>query len=216
MPPAASGAMACAPTRCRSHSSGCAPSRSCRRSRANRDQRTGSAADRSPVGASRLPRGRCRARSRARCSAQRARSYDGIEHPAKPTAERRSWPRWSIMRYWDDLVSSDEDGLRDRQAQRLRGLEVDDQLELRRLLHWKSGGSLAFEDPVGVRGSSTPEIEQTRPIGSESTRLRTLPPHEHGWESSFRGEVDHLHSLEKECRPLENDDADGVPLHVES
>ena len=28
--------------------------------------------------------------------AQRARSYEGRGHPAKPTAARRSWPRWSI------------------------------------------------------------------------------------------------------------------------
>src|SRR2546426_295927 len=32
-------------------------------------------------------------------SAWSARSYEGIEHPAKPTAARRSWPRWSSTRY---------------------------------------------------------------------------------------------------------------------
>jgi hypothetical protein len=32
-------------------------------------------------------------------SAWSARSYDGIEHPAKPTAARRSWPRWSSTGY---------------------------------------------------------------------------------------------------------------------
>jgi hypothetical protein len=36
---------------------------------------------------------------------------------------------------FDDLVRSQEQGLRDRQAERLRRLEVDDQLERRRLLH---------------------------------------------------------------------------------
>jgi hypothetical protein len=30
-------------------------------------------------------------------SAQRARSYESIEHPAKPIAAMRSRPRWSIM-----------------------------------------------------------------------------------------------------------------------
>jgi hypothetical protein len=30
-------------------------------------------------------------------SACRARSYEGVEHPANPTAARRSWPRWSVM-----------------------------------------------------------------------------------------------------------------------
>ena len=32
-------------------------------------------------------------------SAWSARSYEGIEHPAKPSAARRSWPRWSSTRY---------------------------------------------------------------------------------------------------------------------
>jgi len=30
-------------------------------------------------------------------SAQSARSYEGTEHAANPTAVRRSWPRWSSM-----------------------------------------------------------------------------------------------------------------------
>src|SRR5215510_15359053 len=30
-------------------------------------------------------------------SAWSARSYEGSEHPEKPTAARRSWPRWSSM-----------------------------------------------------------------------------------------------------------------------
>src|SRR3989442_1041141 len=34
-------------------------------------------------------------------SAWSARSYEGMEHPAKPTAARRSWPRWSSMRSGD-------------------------------------------------------------------------------------------------------------------
>jgi hypothetical protein len=37
-------------------------------------------------------------------SADSARSYEGIEQPAKPTAARRSWPRWSSMGLLDDLI----------------------------------------------------------------------------------------------------------------
>ena len=33
-----------------------------------------------------------------------AGSYDDIEHPAKPTAARRSWPRGSSIGYW--MISS--------------------------------------------------------------------------------------------------------------
>jgi len=37
-------------------------------------------------------------------SAQSARSYEGIEHQAKPRAARRSWPRWSSTGY--SMISS--------------------------------------------------------------------------------------------------------------
>jgi hypothetical protein len=95
-PPAASRATACAPTRCPSRSSASAPSRSCRTSRARRARHTGSTAGRSlgvciPTATCPIP---AHESSQVR-SAQSARSYEGIEHPAKPTAARRSWPRGS-------------------------------------------------------------------------------------------------------------------------
>ena len=42
-------------------------------------------------------------------------------------------------RLFDDLVGAGEDRWRDRQAERLRGFQVDDQLELNRLLHRQVG-----------------------------------------------------------------------------
>jgi hypothetical protein len=94
--PAASRATACAPTPCLSRSSANAPSRLCRTSRASRARRTGSTVGRSPGGASRRRRARCPAQESSQVrSAQSARSYDGRGRPAKPTAARRSWPRWS-------------------------------------------------------------------------------------------------------------------------
>src|SRR6266478_7397145 len=58
-------------------------------------------------------------------SAWSARSYEGMEHPAKPSAARRSWPRWSsTVVLLDHLVRSQQHRLWDRQAERLRGLEV--------------------------------------------------------------------------------------------
>jgi len=66
-------------------------------------------------------------------SVRSAGSYDGTEHPAKPTAARRSWPRWSST-LLDDLVPPLQERLWNRQAKSLRGLEVDHQLELGGLL----------------------------------------------------------------------------------
>ena len=61
--------------------------------------------------ACRRRRAQSRPRSPARSArAHRARSYEGIEHPAKPTAARRSWPRWSSTSYsmtWSARPSTD-------------------------------------------------------------------------------------------------------------
>src|SRR5438552_8086414 len=62
-----------------------------------------------------------------------ARSYEGMEHPAKPSAARRSWPRGSST-LLDHLVGPPQDRLRDREPNRLGGLEVDHQLEFGGLL----------------------------------------------------------------------------------
>src|SRR4030095_4998405 len=40
----------------------------------------------------------------------------------------------------DHLIRPPQNGLRDRQAQRFGGLEIDDQLKLRRLLYWDVSG----------------------------------------------------------------------------
>src|SRR6267142_3243301 len=89
-------------------------------------------------------------------SAQRARSKEGMEQVANPTAARRSWPRWSST-LLDHLVSPLEQRLGDRQPERLRGLQVDHQLELRRLLDRQIRGLRASKDPVDV-DSGPPEL----------------------------------------------------------
>jgi hypothetical protein len=65
------------------------------------------------------------------------------------------------------LVSTQQQPLRDGDAERLRGLEVDDQLELGRLFNRQIAGLRAFEDLVHI-GSGTPEqVGDARPIGAE-------------------------------------------------
>jgi len=59
-------------------------------------------------------------------------------------------------RLLDDLVGSSQDRLRDRQAERLGGLEVDDELKPCGLFHREVGGRSALKDLVDVgRGAPT-------------------------------------------------------------
>jgi hypothetical protein len=55
-----------------------------------------------------------------------------------------------VGRSLDDLVGPDQDRLGDREAERLSGLEVNDELELGGLLDGKVGGFGALEDSVDV------------------------------------------------------------------
>src|SRR5262245_42171914 len=74
---------------------------------------------------------------------------------ARRSISLRSCTLQSLLRSPDDLVGSNQERLRDCQAQRLGGLEVDHQLELRRLFDREVGGFGPFQNLVHVRGCPT-------------------------------------------------------------
>ena len=51
---------------------------------------------------------------------------------------------------FDHLVGEQQHGLRDAQPERLRGLDVDHELELGRLLNWQIAGVSALKDAIDV------------------------------------------------------------------
>src|SRR5262249_47858261 len=53
---------------------------------------------------------------------------------------------------FDHLGGESEQRRRHVEPERLRGLEIDDSVELSRCLHWQVGGPLALEDSVDVAG----------------------------------------------------------------
>src|SRR5262252_839116 len=75
----------------------------------------------------------------------------------------------------DDLMGSQQQRLRNREAERLSGLEVDDEVELDRLFDRKIRRLRALENPVYVHGGSTKEIRHARPVPHESPGRHELP-----------------------------------------
>src|SRR5690349_3929004 len=69
---------------------------------------------------------------------------------------------------FDDLVGAGEDRWRHGEAKRLRGLEIDDQLELGRLLDWQIGRSGAFENPPDVSTDIVIGVGQARSITDQA------------------------------------------------
>src|SRR5262249_61974608 len=75
------------------------------------------------------------------------------------TQSARSWPSQRCAGpSLDDLVGPHKEGLRDRQPKGLRGLQINDQLELSWLLDWEIGGLGAFVGLVHVGGGAPQKI----------------------------------------------------------
>ena len=73
------------------------------------------------------------------------------------TLKSAAWVEHGLL---DDLIRPQQERLRDRQAERLGGSEIYDQLELGRLLNGEVSGLGALEDLVHVsRGPSEQIVE---------------------------------------------------------
>src|SRR6267142_1754837 len=83
-------------------------------------------------------------------------------------------------RSFDDLVGAGEDRWRDREAERLGGVEIDDQLEPRWLLYRQIGGHGALEDLSGVGAEQAIHAREARPVADQAAGHDALAPLVHG------------------------------------
>ena len=82
-------------------------------------------------------------------------------NPAEPLADR----------LLNHRVRAQQQRLRDGDTERLRGFEVDDQLELRRLLDGEVGRLRALEDLVDVYGGAADEIGHVHCVSHQAACL---------------------------------------------
>src|SRR5258706_13472358 len=83
-------------------------------------------------------------------------------------------PRAEIPDLFDHLIRPEQERFRDGQAEGLGGLEIDDQLELRGLLHGEIGGLGPLEDLVHEVGGALVHPWIARPEGHQAARIDQL------------------------------------------
>jgi hypothetical protein len=74
----------------------------------------------------------------------------------------------------DDLVRARQQRLRDRDAERLRGLQVDAQAELGRPLDRQVAGARALQDPRRLQGRTPHQVVEVGAVGDQEARLRLV------------------------------------------
>src|SRR6266436_10168371 len=105
------------------------------------------------------------------CESRRGRAL-GCAPPSLRRPEEASTRGVSF----DDLIGAGEDRWRDGQAESLGGVEIDDQLEGRRLLDWQIGGLGALENPAGVDASLARISGEARSIADQAAGRGELAP----------------------------------------
>src|SRR3972149_5120560 len=120
-----------------------------------------------------------------------------------------------IRRSFDHLVGPDEDRLRNGEAEGLRRLEVDHQLELRRLLHGEVRRLGALENLVDVVCRAPHEVRSIRRVGHEAAGLNGFGKLGHRGEPGLQGESGNPCPLSVEDRASRNydDGARALPAH---
>src|SRR6266496_1713382 len=86
---------------------------------------------------------------------------------------------------------------RNREPDLLSRLEVDDEFELRRLLHGEIGGLCAFQDLVNVNSCASPQIGEVCSIRHKAASLHPKTLRMHRWKPLLCREFHYSCSVSK-------------------
>ena len=92
-----------------------------------------------------------------------------------------------ILVLLDHLIGTRKERLRDREAERPGGLEIDDEIVLARLLHWQVARLLASEDAIDVSRGVAVLIENLRRVAHQAAGGDKQPVWVDGRQSMLRG-----------------------------
>src|SRR5215831_19225443 len=110
------------------------------------------------------------------------------------------FPHIAACRLSNDFIRPRQHIRRNRQADLLRRLEVDDQLELCRLLDWQVRGFCAFQDPVNVGGGTPEPLEGVRSITYAATSVDKFPVRIQRWQAALGRKLYDLCSVRPDDR----------------
>src|SRR5215472_8970725 len=111
---------------------------------------------------------------------------------------------------FDDLVGAGEQQGRNGQAERFGRFEIDNQLELGRLLDRQIGGLLAFQNPSGVNAELTKNNSQARSIADQAAGSSELAPLVDCWNGIASRQCHELLAPAAEERVRGDDERTGV------
>src|SRR5215470_2886098 len=83
--------------------------------------------------------------------------------------QKRTFALQQIASLFDHLVGADEYRRRNVEAKRLRGLEIDDEIELGGLHHRQIGRLRTFENPADVDAGLAIGVRKVRSIAHQTT-----------------------------------------------
>jgi hypothetical protein len=92
----------------------------------------------------------------------------------------------------DDLGGLLEHGLGDGEPERLRGVEVDEELEFGGLRYGEVGRFLTLQDLVRVGGRAMVRFHRVRAIAQQAADFGVLAVWEESWQSTVAGKVGDL------------------------